>query len=218
MESDEDLRRRAQLSFEGFSTAGPEGAYIFHGLGADPDVLDISVDSPRFSMATIDPSIMALLPADSIVLQVDYDAGLSDPMPGTVAVNVLSRTGNGTADAELIEAVSETLSTEDVRPLTDNVITRTAQIINYSIQAVLTVYPGPDSAVVLQAAIDAVEAYAEANHRLGRDVTLSGLYSALHQEGVQDVNLISPVAKVVANKNQATWCTGIVVTIGGTDE
>ena len=33
-----------QLSFEGFSTAGPVGAYVFHGLGADPDVLDIAVD------------------------------------------------------------------------------------------------------------------------------------------------------------------------------
>ncbi len=35
MESDESLRRRVQLSFEGFSTAGPTGAYIFHSLGAD---------------------------------------------------------------------------------------------------------------------------------------------------------------------------------------
>ena len=46
MESDEDLRRRIQLAPEGFSVAGPEGAYIFHALSADGDVLDASATSP----------------------------------------------------------------------------------------------------------------------------------------------------------------------------
>lgn len=45
-EDNEALRRRAQLAPERYSTAGPEGAYIFHALGADPRVLDASVDSP----------------------------------------------------------------------------------------------------------------------------------------------------------------------------
>jgi len=46
LESDADLRRRAQLALEGFSTAGPEGAYVFHALSADADVLDVSATSP----------------------------------------------------------------------------------------------------------------------------------------------------------------------------
>jgi phage-related baseplate assembly protein len=46
MESDADLRRRMILGPEGFSVAGPEGAYIFHALSADPDVLDASATSP----------------------------------------------------------------------------------------------------------------------------------------------------------------------------
>lgn len=45
-ESNDDYRRRIQLSFEGFSTAGPEAAYKFHALGADADVLDVSVQRP----------------------------------------------------------------------------------------------------------------------------------------------------------------------------
>lgn len=45
-ESDEDFRRRIQLGPEGFSVAGPEGAYIFHALSADPRVLDASATSP----------------------------------------------------------------------------------------------------------------------------------------------------------------------------
>jgi len=46
MESDEDFRRRIQIAPEGFSVAGPEGAYVFHGLSADPRVLDVSAASP----------------------------------------------------------------------------------------------------------------------------------------------------------------------------
>ena len=46
LEADEDLRRRMVLAPEGFSVAGPEGAYIFHSLSADSDVLDASAISP----------------------------------------------------------------------------------------------------------------------------------------------------------------------------
>jgi phage-related baseplate assembly protein len=46
MESDADMRRRIQLAPEGFSVAGPEGAYIFHALSAHADVLDASATSP----------------------------------------------------------------------------------------------------------------------------------------------------------------------------
>lgn len=45
-ESDEDLRRRIVLAPEGYSVAGPVGAYIFHALSADPTVQDASVASP----------------------------------------------------------------------------------------------------------------------------------------------------------------------------
>lgn len=45
-ENDEDFRRRIQLSFEGYSTAGSEGSYVFHALSADGDVKDASVTSP----------------------------------------------------------------------------------------------------------------------------------------------------------------------------
>ena len=46
MESDTDLRRRMQLALEGFSTAGPRGAYEFHALTADGRVRDVAVTSP----------------------------------------------------------------------------------------------------------------------------------------------------------------------------
>ncbi|WP_031421376.1 baseplate assembly protein [Xanthomonas euvesicatoria] len=45
-ESDVDFRRRIQLAPEGFSVAGPEGAYIYHALSAAADVMDASATSP----------------------------------------------------------------------------------------------------------------------------------------------------------------------------
>lgn len=184
LETDTSLRRRVQLSFEGFSTAGPVGAYIFHALGADPDVLDVSVASPA---------------------------------PGDVVVTVLSRQGDGTASSGLITAVDGVLSADQIRPLTDNVTVQSATIVNYTVDATLTLYPGPDAAVVEAAAEAELQKYIDAQQRLGRDVTLSGLYAALHRPGVQNVTLASPTADIAVGDAEAAFCTGFTVTVGGTD-
>lgn len=46
LESDDDFRRRVVLAPEGYSVAGPAGAYIFHALNASGDVADASATSP----------------------------------------------------------------------------------------------------------------------------------------------------------------------------
>lgn len=182
MESDSDLRRRVQLSLEGFSTAGPSGAYIFHALSADGDVLDASAISPA---------------------------------PGDVLVSILSRTGDGTASPTLQATVEAALSAEDVRPLCDTVGVQSAEIVNYAITATLRFNPGPDSATILANAEAAAAAYAGAQHRLGLDVTLSGIYAALHQPGVARVDLASPTGNIAISLEQASYCTSITLTDGG---
>lgn len=47
MESDTEFRRRMVLAPEGYSVAGPEGAYVFHALSADAEVLDATATSPE---------------------------------------------------------------------------------------------------------------------------------------------------------------------------
>lgn len=182
MESDEEFRARIQLSPEAYTTAGSEGSYVFHALGADADVKDVQPVSPT---------------------------------PGVVVVYVLSRTDDGTAPESLLNKVDATLNAETVRPMTDQVQVQSANIVPYTIEAELTMYPGPDATVVLQSAIDAVTEYAETQRRIGYDVTLSGLYHALHQPGVQNVNLISPASTLVIGDGQASYCTNINVTAAG---
>lgn len=182
MEPDRDFRRRIQLSFEGFTTAGSEGSYVFHALAADADVKDAQAIST---------------------------------VPGEVVLYVLSRTGDGAAGAGLLADVTAGVSAETVRPLTDSVTVSSATIIDYTISAQLTVYPGPDSEVVRQAAEDSARAYAASMHRIGYDVTLSGLYAALHVQGVQQVTLAAPLASIVVDDGEAAFCSAYTITLAG---
>lgn len=47
MEPDDELRDRAQLAWEGLSTAGPRGAYEFHARSAHGQIADASAISPE---------------------------------------------------------------------------------------------------------------------------------------------------------------------------
>lgn len=46
LEADGDLRYRTQLALEGYSVAGPRGAYTYHAFSASPLVRDVGIASP----------------------------------------------------------------------------------------------------------------------------------------------------------------------------
>ncbi len=154
------------------------------------------------------------LSADGDVL----DVSINSLDYGVVNVAVLSRTGNGEAPQATLDAVAAALNAEVVRPLCDTVDVQSAEIIEYTIEAGLVLYDGAGSEQVLQAAQAAAEAYAAKMRRLGHDITLSGVYAALHQSGVQKVTLTSPAADIAIEWNQAAYCTAITITIDGTGE
>ncbi|MFX9524145.1 baseplate J/gp47 family protein [Acinetobacter baumannii] len=52
-ESDSLLRKRVQLAPEGYTTAGSEGSYLFHGMNADVRVKDIEPVSPDKGIAAM---------------------------------------------------------------------------------------------------------------------------------------------------------------------
>jgi phage-related baseplate assembly protein len=135
------------------------------------------------------------------------------PSPGVVDVYVLSNEGNGTPSQATLDAVTAALSAELVRPMTDNVNVKPADIVEYEIVAELTLYPGPDSSVVLGASEEKAQAYADSIQRLGYDVSLSGIDGALHQPGVQNVVRTSPASFIEIADNQASYCTKITVTV-----
>lgn len=180
----ERFRQRIPLSLEGFSTAGPTGAYIFHSLNASAEVKDVAVASPA---------------------------------PGEVLVTILSQSGDGRPSAELLSTVSQKLNHDEIRPLTDKVTVQGAAVKRYQVDAVLLLDSGPDTQPVKQLAITKVTDYVTRQHQLGAAVTLSGLYAALHQNGVQNVQLNSPSGDIAVAAAEAAWCSQISVTIAAAE-
>ncbi len=134
---------------------------------------------------------------------------VKSPNPGEVLVTILSKIENGTASTELLDAVLEKLSFDDVRPLTDQVSVQSAEIINYSVEAVITVYSGPSSAVVETEARAALDNFLSERHSIEKVVALSGIYNALHVDGVKKVQLITPTSDILTTDEQAAYCTNI---------
>ncbi|HEN3643355.1 TPA: baseplate assembly protein [Yersinia enterocolitica] len=146
------------------------------------------------------------------------DASALSPSPACVTVTVLARAGNGEASPELLDIVRAALNDENVRPVADRVTVQSAAIVDYQIDAVLYIYPGPEAEPVRAAAQVKLETYINTQRRLGRDIRTSAIYAALHVEGVQRVELNAPAADVVLDKTQAAYCISAVLTVGGTDE
>lgn len=185
MESDDSLRERAMMGPEGFSVAGPAGAYVKFAREASPLVLDASCVSPK---------------------------------AGEVLVSVLSREGDGSAAPALLERVMAVVSDDSVRPLTDHVLVRSAEIIGFEVEARIKTFAGPDSQVVMAEARRRLEDYLARSFRLGRDITRAALIAALCPDGVQDVDLQSPAASIIVTPLQAARCTGITLVYDGLAE
>ena len=170
MESDDDLRRRAQLSPESWTNAGTEASYIFHAL------------------------------IDEIV-----DASATSPVPGNVLITVLGV--DQITPPALVDAVAAVFQEKTLRQLGDNVTVQAATVLETDITAELTLYSGPAEATVLAAANARLDALIEDAGKLSRDLTQFLIMGALAVEGVQNVNLISPAADVIADEGEAVRVT-----------
>ncbi|NYA25010.1 baseplate J/gp47 family protein [Haemophilus haemolyticus] len=146
------------------------------------------------------------------------DVSVVSPQPANVTVTILSRNGQGEADENLLNVVRAKLNDDDIRPIGDRVIVQSAVIQSYEIRAKLHLYRGPEYEPIKAAALKKLTAYTKEKHRLGRDISLSGIYAALHLEGVQRVELISPTADIVLPSSKSAYCTAINLEIVTSDD
>ncbi len=173
-EDDDRLRARTQLAFEGFSTAGPRGAYLFHALSASALVKDAAVYSES---------------------------------PGEVEVRILSSEDNGIASSELLTEVASVLNADEVRPITDLVSVKSAEIVPYTINATLVLSPGVGSREVLESARAAAQAFIDKHSKLGSDISRAALFSALYHPGVQNIELHEPSSDILVEQSEAPFGT-----------
>lgn len=146
------------------------------------------------------------------------DVSVVSPQPAYVTVTILSRSGQGTASDTVLNKVREKLNDENIRPIGDRVTVQSAVIQSYEIRAKLHLYRGPEYEPIKAAALKKLTAYTEEKHRLGRDISLSGIYAALHLEGVQRVELISPTVDIVLPSSKSAYCTAINLEIVTSDD
>lgn len=180
-EADDRLRYRTQLALEGLTTAGSEKAYLLHVLTADPRIKSASVYSP---------------------------------IPGRVLISILAAEEDDPEDEdeekpELTQLVSDYVSAEDRRPLTDEVVVQNAEIVPYKIHAKVYMYFSPSASITETECRDALGKYVEKQNTIGNMVAKSGIFDALHAEGVQRVELVSPTNDIQTTKQQAPQCSEI---------
>ncbi|MFS7164563.1 baseplate J/gp47 family protein [Serratia proteamaculans] len=147
------------------------------------------------------------------------DARATSPAPAEVVIAILSTEGDGTASPELLAAVTTAVNDEEVRPLGDRVTVRSADIVDYLIDAELFLYPGPESEPIINAAMASLRTFLKDNDKkIGRDVARSAISASMHVQGVQRVVLRSPPADLQISDTQAARNVGYAVENGGTDE
>ncbi|OBX79133.1 baseplate assembly protein [Faucicola atlantae] len=132
--------------------------------------------------------------------------------PGEVILYVQSHS-QAIADDLLKDKVRQAVDTPNRKPFTDSILIASGEPADFDVQAELTLYPGPDKNVVITTATEQLKKYLDKVRYLGYDVTISGLHHALHQAGVQRVNLLSPLADLNLPKSQYANCTNITLNV-----
>jgi phage-related baseplate assembly protein len=86
------------------------------------------------------------------------------------------------------------------------------KVFKTNIVANITLYPGPDSALVMADISKALTAVRGNIALIGRDLTRSAIISALNQEGVQSVDLISPADNVAVGTDACVMIESAAIT------
>ena len=186
-ESDERLRERCLLSFDGMNTAGSANAYRYFALSADGRVDGIKVRSDD-----VNPYLL-----DIVITQVD--------------------SLNGEAYVELITAVQNALDPDHVRPVCDRPTVKSSSATNYQIEAQLYVGKNAEDALLLEAANIRLDKYIKNAQKNGESIYRSAIFAALHVDGIQRVVITSPANDLVMDSYHHPFCIAKTIAIGGVE-
>ena len=199
-----------------------QATMLAYATGSDLDVIAANYNVKRLLIQAEDNTTTPPKPAiyeDDTELRLRTQlAFVVSPEPAHVTVTILSRTGQGVASETVLKAVRERLNDENIRPIGDRVTVQSAVIQTYEIRAKLHLYRGPEYEAIKAEATKKLTAYAAEKRRLGRDISLSGIYAALHLEGVQRVELLAPTADIVLPSSKSGYCTNINIEIVTSDD
>ncbi len=144
------------------------------------------------------------------------DVSAITTQPGVVRVTVL-RSGSDSIPTEgERETIRLHLRDEAMRPLTDVVQVLPPTVRTVTIEARLTLYPGPDAGVVQSQATATLGDWLERNRMLGMNLRRSAIFAKLHQEGVHSVELLAPAEDIVLDETEVYAIVGMAITTAST--
>lgn len=139
------------------------------------------------------------------------DVGVSCPRTGVAQVVLLFAVGTSPDDvAALASAVNARLQSDEIRPLTDQVVVLVAEIVPFAVDVRVTIPSGPDPSVVEAAARTSLLTLASSAYRVARSVDASEVSGAAWSSNARKVDVLS--GGVSVTETQAPLCTGVVVT------
>ncbi|WP_440055481.1 baseplate assembly protein [Pseudoalteromonas sp. T1lg65] len=187
-ENDSRLRERVQLAFHSLNTAGTEKSYRYHTLSADERVKDVHVASPSPCHV-----VLTILSTES-----------ANGQPSAALMDKLAITYGLTEGDQ--NSVSTALEAQKVRPIGDRVEIVPAKVNAFNLHAQIKLELGPGHTQVKQQVLNKVTEFLNERSRLGKDIKRSALYAALHQAGVEEVELTSPVGNIEVELDEVAWC------------
>ncbi|MBD1581264.1 baseplate assembly protein [Pseudoalteromonas sp. S16_S37] len=187
-ESDTRLRERVQLAFHSLNTAGTGKSYRYHTLSADERVKDVHVASPS-------PCHVVLT-----VLSNESQNGL----PSSDLMNTLHEAFGLQAGSP--ERVSHALETQKIRPIGDRVEIVPPKIKPYTLNAHIKLEKGPGNTHVKEQVLEKAAHFIAKQNGLGQSIKRSALFAVLHQQGVEEVELIEPNSNIVVAQDEVAWC------------
>ncbi|MGE3784734.1 MAG: baseplate J/gp47 family protein [Alphaproteobacteria bacterium] len=199
VEADETFRARIVLAFEAFSTAGPQGAYVFHALELDGvrDIADAVAYSEEDAATYSDPVLHADAYSMGLIATPFTGRDNGDPvLAPEILIVVLPTLSYGAADLALLKRVYLACTAEDVRPLGDNVRIEAAAVTAYDITVTLKYAPGADASTMAAEAKKRLEAYAADRRRIGLAIQREVIGGRAAVDNRVTVEVTSPAADI----------------------
>lgn len=213
VETDAIFRARVKLAFEAFSTAGPEGAYLFHALELDGvrDVADAAIYSEE-DAATYSNTLHADAYSMGLVALPFSGRANGDPvMAPEVLIVVLPTRAYGAADQALLNRVFTACTAQDVRPLGDNVRIEAATVTTYNITVNLYYAPGADTGTIVASAKARLEAYAADRRRVGFSVQREVIGGRAAPDNSVTVEVVAPATDIMPGSKGAAQVGTVTV-------
>jgi phage-related baseplate assembly protein len=201
-ESDNQYRRRTQLSLNATSPHGPSGAYMFWALTSDTGLRDATEMAREGDRSEVYVTCMADDPPVRTELADSTRTYTTEPRP----------------DQQRLLAIRAYMLDAYRKAATDVLVVQSPKVIDVEYVIKVWFFPPPDKVTLIRSIMTALEQVVENQRWLGFDHTRMAIYAALKQEGVHHAEILSPAADVFVTPRECVRVIKIDVSYMGRSE